>query len=368
MKLLAFLLAFIQPGQQDPVQVPDPNVAQYQNIALGMKFTYPKAWELVPGKNGESKLLIPIKNTSDRAVVEIKSVSFRSEKEIWQLSQVGFNKTAKRTIERQWEEEILSVPVLLTKVNYDEKGSSKTSETGLLYTFGFNKMMYRVTSSPEMFEKADYAWRQVLQSLRTWDGEMPKVEDPSKPIARKDPKAIDPRMVDEVPHPQVPHEINATPKVPIVKAPKGATFEMASKKLELRLPSDWKADPDKDASFNLHSSGMTGTIHVTVFSVAGSDPITIALYKLSGQSLNEYNSVTNREESLAKPNRAGTPIAWIWRTGKGAKGDLATCDASGQCGDYYFLLSYRTDNASHAVGDRKAIDALLNQMSIELVP
>jgi hypothetical protein len=373
MKLLAFLLAFVTPPaqQQEGAKAPEPDTSSYQSLALGMKFNFPKAWELTTNKKGESKILIPIENTSDRAVVEIIPVNFRGEKVVWQLSQVGFNKTMKRPVERQWEEEILGVPVLLTKVNYDEKGSSRVSETGLLYTLGFNKLMYRVIAAPDEFDKADYAWRQVLLSLRTWDGEMPKVEDPSQKIVLKDPKvaaADAAKIADELPHPQVPHEINSQPKVKFVKAPSAATVELAGKQEQLHVPSDWKVETNKDGGFILHTPGVAGGVKVTVFPVAGSDPAAIALFKMSGTSLDDYTKVVDRQEALPKPNKAGTAVAYIWRAGKSAKGDLFTYEASGQIGDAYFLLSYRTENAVQAAGERKLIEALLDRMSIESAP
>lgn len=369
MKLLALLLALLHlPGQtQDPQQPADPNTLQYQNLTLGMKFSYPKAWELTTNKKEETRILIPLENTSDRAVVEVYSVSFRSEPEIWQLSEAAFAKTMKRKVERQWEEEILGVPLLLTKVDFADKGSQKVSETGLVYSLGFHKLMYRITATPDLFDKADYEWRKVLQSLRTWTGEMPQKEDGSK-IERKDPIPSGAKT-DEVPHPTIPHEINAKPAVKPVKSPPAATLETGdSKKVVLCAPTSWKAETNKDGSVTLHSSGVSGPITVTVFPVAGSDPAPIALLKASASSLDSFAKVTSRDESLPRNNLAGASVAAIWRSGAASKGDLFTCEASCQSGDFYFLLTYRTDNAAHWKEDRHEIAELLDHMSLEPAP
>lgn len=368
MKTLALLLAMLgQAGQQDPQTPPDPNVQQYQNIFLQLKFSCPKAWELTTNKKGESRILIPIENTSDRAVVEVLPVSFRSDPDVWQLSEVGINKTMKRTVERQWQEEILGVPLLLTKVSYDDKGSQKTSETGLIYSLGFSKMMYRITASPASFDKVDYEWRQVLQTLRTWDGSMPSAENPSVKIDRK--VAVpDALKKDDIPHPTIPHEINALPKTKLLKSPVGASLQVGDKKLDLHIPGGWKVDSDKQGGFILHNAALSGPLTVTVAASAGTDSANIALYKASGVSLQDFTKVAVRDESLPRPNKAGTSIAKIWRSGTSAKGDLYTCEACGDCGEYYFLVSYRADNASRWASDRRAIDELLDRMSLEPAP
>ena len=369
MTTLAFLLALVTlPARQDPTQQPDPNLKQYQSLTLGLKFSYPKEWELTINKKGEGRLLIPMESTSDRAVVEILPVNFRSEPNVWQLTQVAINKTWKREIERQWDEEILGVPLLLTKVNYTDKGTQKTAETGLIYSLGFNKMMYRITASPAEFDKADYMWRQVLQSLRTWDGSLPKVEDQSK-IERKDPKTIiKPGKDDDLGHPQVPHEISGTPKVKLVKAPSAAAFQLGETKLELRVPSDWKVASDKAGVFTLTSPAVSAPVMIKVYAVAGSDPTAMALFKASGESLNDFTKVTKRDEALPAVNRAGAAVGQIWRAGSGAKGDVFTCEASIQGADCYGILTYRVESAQRWGADRRAIEQLLERISIEPAP
>jgi hypothetical protein len=369
MKLLAFLLAFVTPhAQQDPAPATDPNLAQYQNLRLLIKFSYPKVWELTTNKKAESRFLIPIENTSDKAVVEILPVSFTSEKNVWQLSQVGINKTLKREIERQWEEEILGVPLLLTKVNFNDKGTLRTSVTGLVYSLGYHKMMYRITASPSEFDKADYAWRQVLLTLRTWYGEMPTVEDGSKP-AVKDPKAP-PKgpPQDDILHPQIPQQINKAPVVKVVKAPVANTIDLSGKKVEIHAPSDWKLELGKDGAFTLSNPGVSGPITGTFFVAAAADPASIALFRVSAADLNDFVTVVRRTESLPKPNRAGVTVAQIWREGKTASGNLFTCEAAVVTMDYYLILTHRTTDPARAVGEQRLIQALLDQMSIELAP
>jgi hypothetical protein len=369
MKLLAFLLAFMHiPGQQDPQTPPlDPNLQAYQNLTLGLKINFPKAWEITTNKKFESRILIPIPNSSDRGVVEIIPVNFRGRVEDWQIQQAAMAKSSNRAVDRQWDEEILGVPLLMTKVTYTERGSTKTSEIGLLYTLGFNKLMYRITAAPEQFDNVDSAWRQSLQSLRTWDNSLPKVEDPSIKIERTDvPKGGGLFGPDELPHPTIPHEVNKKPTGPKPeKSPVGATINFNGRKVELRIPADWKVDSNKDGTFTLRHAGVSGPVNVSLYPVEGTDPVGVALLKASGASLNDFDKVTSRDESLPKPNKAGVDVGVIWRTGTGAKSDLCTCEASCQSSTYYLILTYRSNNAGTWKGERQAIEELLDHMSIE---
>ena len=368
MKLLALLLAMVHlPGQTPQQPATDPNLQTYQNLLLGLKFDYPKTWQLTTNKSSESRILIPIPESSDRAVIEVLPVNFRDETQIWQLTQIGINKTMKRDVERQWDEEILGVPLLLTKVAYVEEGSPKTSETGLLYTFGFNKMMYRITAAPGEFDDVDHQWRKVLQSLRTWDGEMPIAEDPTKKIERKEV----PRggfAPDEIPHPTIPHEINSQPVIKPVKSPIAATLDFSGKKLTLRIPTDWKVASNKSGGFLLSCPGIEGELNLAIYPVDGADPPELALQKASADALNEFSTVASRDESLPATNRAGASVASIWRGGAGAKGSLFSFEGSCRSGDYYALLTYLSGNAARWNGAEAAIRSLMDRISIEPAP
>jgi|GEM_PF-1562304 len=366
MKLLALLLALTyQAGQQTPQQPPaDPNTLPYQNLLLLMKFDYPKTWQVTNDKKGDSRFLIPIPNSSDRAVVEISSVSFRGEAEQWQVIEVGNSKTLKQDVERQWDEEILGVKLLLTKVNYTEEGTPKTSETGLLYTFGFNKLMFRITAEPSEFDQVDHDWRKVLQTLRTWDGEMPTPEDPTKKIERKEVKPG--FRADEVAHPQVPHDVHTTKTAKPVQSPVATTLEFAGKKIDLRIPAEWKVESTKDMGFRLNCSGMEGPVDMVLYPLDGADPPELALQKNSAAALNDFASVAFREESLPVTNRAGASVAWILRSGANAKGGLFTCEAFCQTGPYYGLLTYRTTYGAKWKAEEILLKSLLEQMSIDI--
>lgn len=372
MKTLAFLLALFGAWGQDPKTEPtNPDVLQYQNLTLGLKFEYPKTWQVVTDKRGQSKFLIPIEGTSDRAVVEVEPVSFRQEKDSWQITQLAFNKSKKRETVRQWEEEILGVPLLLTEAKYNERGSERQVVSGLIYTFGFNKMLYRVTASPEQFANVDYSWRQVLQSLRTWTGELPKVEDPSVEIKVNNPKdrTNNPNRPpdDDIPHPTVPNEIKTSNTRKFVKEPVVSQTELNGLKVEFHVPADWKLTPGADGTYTLTSSALDGKVDLKLQSQAATFAPATALAQASGASLAEFASVDKRDDDFPKFNKAGMPVAQVWRVGKTASGAMMSLDASGQSGDAYFIASYKTADIAKFKAIRKVIESLLDRMSIETI-
>ncbi len=347
-------IAFL-PAHQTPVET-----AQFDSELLQMRFTYPKTWLLSTNKKSETRILIPVENSSERALVEIIPVIFRSDSTVWQLSQAGINKTLMRDVDRQWEEEILGVPLLLTKTSYKQEGNQKTTLTGLFYTLSPYKLMYRLTASPEAFDKADFDWKQALLSLRTTDGSLPKKEDPSVKIAMPNPK-------DDIPHPVTPHSLDDKVKVVVVKAPVAATVEISGHKAELHVPAGWTVKADKPGTFMLSSPGLSAPLLVSVASTLDSDPPATALFKASGASLDQFVKVNSREENMPRANRAGAQLVQIWRTGTSAKGELTSGEACGLTGEYYFLLTYRGEGAK-AASERKMIEALVEQMSVEVLP
>lgn len=371
MKHLALLLvgllapatiAFAQDAPPPPAQQEaplPPDMARYQNLWVGMKFEYPKAWEITTDKRGSSRFLIPMEGTSDRAVLEITSVTFRSEPNVWQLSEAGLNKSLKRPVDRQWEEEILGVPLLLTQVTYKTHGSELRQLSGLIYTLGFNKMLFRLTAPIQNFDKAQYEWRKVLQSLRTWDGSMPKEEDPNVKIEAKDPKK------DEVAHPTVPHAIGKTASVKAVVGPFMSTVTVGTAKLELHGPETWKAAPGSDGLL-LTNAEVPGGVRLTFASATEVSPET-AVLRASGNALADFASVAQRDENAPKANAAGAEVVQIWRRGASAKGPLFTCEAYGMKGDAYFILTWKSADASRYEAESKAIRALLDGLSLEAV-
>ncbi len=368
---------------------PAPTTQTFTDYDMGLAFDYPPSWILVedardPKKKGinldilkkkKKKPLTGPKQTgketlfyipadSRTANLEIFEAQYDQTPDLWETIQTDANKQLKRDVLKQWREEILGVPLLLTKIGYtDATGTKMDVLTGLMYSRVPNKMQFRLTAPEENYDTAEYNFRQVLQTLRTVAGDMPQPEDPNHPLdksaymAKPDTKPTKQMsFVAEVPDP--------------AKARKGEVvvpMTVSSKKVALSLPAGWTSEVSKDNVVSLHNPAVAGTITVNVATTLDSDPPQSAVLKASGQMLNDFTTVTKRNELLRDFSTAGASTDVIWRTGTGAKGPLTSCEASGSTGDLYWVLRYRLEGAA-SPAEVKLVDALLDGMSADPVP
>ena len=202
----------------------------------------------------------------------------------------------------------------------------------------------------------------MLETLKYVDGSLPKEDDPSitlEPITKKtEPVAPVPKIIDAPP---------TGPKI-VYKAPGTVDFVVSTRKLKLRLPEGWSAENSNNEVVKLKVASLSTPIEVHGFSILDSDQPTTALIKKAAQDLNDYSSVTSREDFAPVTNKAGCLVSSVWRVGKSAEGDLVTGYATGSSGDFYFVLTYRQKDKTNYKADRKVLDQLLKHISIELVP
>lgn len=346
---LVALLAML-PGFQEPVKYVDPS--------LGIQFDRTSQWvEQKKAKDG-SRFLVPLPDSSEQALFEVLRAPFHSGKDIWQTIQVDITKATKKTLVRQWEQDILAVPMLFTQVTWNDKGVDKTTLSGLFYTRTPVKMLIKVTTPTSEFPKAQYLLDQVLQSMSTLDGAVPQEDDPEVKLA--------PAPQKPVAAPKKPRVISAEREV--VKE-SGARVEfpltVSTKQLKLSTPEGWRVENSDDGRITLRHADLENPLVIDVRYLLDSDPPLKALFVQSTQTLNDYNAVTKREDTDGQINRTGCKISSIYRLGKGNQGDLATFEAMGLQGDFYFLFSYRSTKSATAAAERKVIQSLLDGISLE---
>lgn len=339
--------------------------AQDQSILempdLGLAITHPKTWQInTVKKTQDLKVLIPIEGSSQKAVLELYNVSFNSEKDVWQLGQKAINDRMKRELMRQWEEEFLGVPMLLTKVSFVDKSGPQILLTGLIYSRTNKKLMFRLAASPDDYDKAEFAWRETMNTIRT--GRPLKPEDPTQKPDPKDP------VKTQLPAPAIVKPNSLDPEVKITKPPVAIAATVSGRKVELRIPGEWAGKVEEDGTVTLTNPDITGGVKVVLASGLDSDPAPRALLKSSSKTLGDFQKVAKRDESTPEKNRAGAMIASVWRTGTNAQGDLYTCDASGANGDFYLILHFRSNSTSKIGAERKLIETLLNNITIEVLP
>ncbi len=327
---------------------------------LGLVMTHPKTWQITQiKKTTDFKILMPIEGSSQKALLELFNVGFNSEKEIWQLSQKGINDRMKREIMRQWEEELLGVPMLLTKVSYTDKEGPHIMLTGLIYSRTPKKLMFRLDAAPDDYDKAEFAFRETMNTFRTGRPWTP--EDPTQKPDPKIGKISQPPAVVTNPK-SLDGEIKMTkPKVAI-------PIDLGGRKLELRIPGEWAGKVNEDGSVTLTNPEVGPQIRVFLASTLDSEPPGRALLTASSKTLEDFAKVIKRDETAPERNRAGATFSSVWRSGTNAKGDLYTCDAVVLNGDYYAVVAYRTESVSKIGSERKQVESLLQLMTVERLP
>lgn len=336
-----------------------PDTAVYNNFVLNLAFTHPKSW-IVTTKKDTTKMTIPIAGTASKATVEIFNAIYGAEPEAWQKIQVDINKQLGREVLRQWQEEILGVPMLFTKIHYFDRGADTQALTGLLYNRSYKKLLIRMVAPTGSYDTVEYDLRTALQSLKTLDGSTPKPETPNRPVLPEETKpAVDPGIV------KVTYLKPASPKERFSKGQQVEKLTCGGKQVEFHYAKDWTLSKTANG-YELKNAKLTKPVLVSVNSVLDSDPPTTALLKAGGQSLDSFTSVQLREETPESLSKAGTLVTTVWREGSGKAGALTTCEAVGSKGDFYWLLTFQASGI--ASSDRKIIYALIQSMTVDLAP
>jgi len=328
---------------------------------LGLAMSHPKDWQISQAKKSpDVKVLMPIEGSSEKATLELYNISFNSEKDVWQLGQKAINERMKREIMRQWEEEFMEVPMLLTKVSYTDKEGPQILLTGLVYSRTAKKLMFRLTAAPDDFDKAEFAWRQTMNTFRTG-----RPWTPEDPTLKPDPKA--PTRA-QLPPPVVTKPNSLDAEIKTTKPPVAIEATIAGRTVDIRIPGEWAGKVQEDGSIILTNPEVGGPITLNLASTLDSDPPQRALLIASSKSLSDYQKVAKRDETAPTKNRAGAMVASVWRTGTNAAGDLFTCDAVVTNGDFYYLVAFRSTSTSRIGADRKQVEALLQNMTVQVKP
>ncbi len=355
--------------------------ATYTNEELGLAFDYPKSWKhsKVKVKNEESKIiltdpktwrpakqdittrfLIPLPGVDERAVLEIYSAQFNQDQDTWQTVQRDINEKMNRAVLRQWSDEVLGVPLLMTKIESKDKGVHLITDTGLVYSATPRKLIYRLSASPDNFDKAETIWRDTMQTLHTTDGRLPSAESPDRKLSAGD---LQPGQF---------HKVVWTPPVQPPVAPfKGVVIveaTAAGKKVDLKGPNTWKVSKNSDGTFTLTNPDLTGSAKLFVASVVDSDDPGKVLIRASGQTLEAFTKVVKREEKTSYINHGQCNVDWIYRRGLAGTKSHFSFDAAGDNGDNYWVLTWNSDDEGASGKDRKTLEGLADVLTVVPAP
>ncbi|AIE87040.1 hypothetical protein [Fimbriimonas ginsengisoli] len=333
--------------------------ATYTDDYLGLAFNIPPGWSLVRKTKDMTRYSLPIEGSSTPAELEIIRAPFHSSKEIWQTIQLRTNETLHREIVRQWEQDVIQVPILFTQINWSDKGTAKTTLTGLYFTRTPLKMLVRLTSPPADFDKVRYEFQTALETLHTTNGTQPVEDDENikfdvtKKIQPAPPKA---KVID-----------SGKRNAKLVKPKVAVPLTVSTKSVTLRIPDGWSATDISDGKLTLHHAKLSAPITVEVRSVLDSEKAGTALLKQAAVTLPDFEAGVKRLDTEPKPNAAGCSVSTVWRIGRGKDGDLITFNATGEQSDFYLLASYRITSKAALKGDQNLIKDLFDKIALETV-
>lgn len=360
-----------------------PDTTTFTDAALGLSFSHPTTWTTVAtpvpvqpkGKGNRFKLprgkkndgpkppaavvtfRIPGKDGNGLSELTITPASFSDAPEKWQQIQADANKNLNRDVERQWQQEILGVPLLLTRIAYSQDGKPTTVLTGLLYNAAPYKLLFRLTGPTGGFDDAQFQFTQAMESLRTTTDTLPTVQEPGKPIAPP---------VEQTP--DAKHTLFIPPKKAPKPAPLTLPVSIGERKMLLRVPLEWKVDKVEGDSVTLRHPDLKEPVQVRLYAAATAPRPTEALTAAANETLKLFTTVELREDTPGTPNNAGNPVLAIWRRGTAASGPLATLDAVAVAGDYYAILSFRPTPGEPLNRERKTVQTMLDALGLEPAP
>lgn len=334
--------------------------ATFTSAVLGLTFQHPDNWKVIT-KKGDTRITMPLDN-GDVAQLLIFPRSFNSDIDLWNSVERDIANQEKRTVDSQTQEEIMGVPLLLTRVKYTEKGRAMESLSGLVYSATPRKLLFRLIASESSFDKAEQAWRSALNTLRTSDGKLPKAEDPNRKVTPEEVKAAaeGPTKISQI-QPDKPK------RTVFHKGQVAIDASAAGHKVQLRVPTGWLGRRDADGSVTLTHPELSAPLKVSILSSLDSDEPDRALDRAAVGSLGAFTVVLEREDTKAVANLAGAIVQQVWRKGTADKGSITSCDAIGVTGDYYWVFSYRGTLPVPATKDARLLEALIKVMSVELL-
>lgn len=350
---------FVFQGANDP-----PKTLDFLDSELGLAFSYPATWKVVKKTKIRTNFEIPGTSSSAPSELEINHADYSGNAETWQLIHKTSNEQLKRTLDRQWEQEVLGVPMLLSRVHYTDKGQSLSSINALLFSQTKKKLQFILTGPTSDFDNLQYQFTNALQTLRTVETKK-KVSAVAASTKSEKSEKID-KTAPEV---SVKHELIDPVKPKIwVKELQTAPFAVESKKFNLHYAEDWIAKGQIDGTLALTNPDLPGSITLKFYPESDSDSPANLLLAASAQSLQEFDTVTKRLDQDPTVNRANCLVSSTCRIGKSKAGDCYTYEAFGQEEGAFFILNFKSTDPSTEKTGFKLIQKLLQTISFEKAP
>lgn len=315
-----------------------------------LEMQIPKDWKV---EKERTRQIVSFKTPEGTVKIEVYATKYVQPAEDWQALQRTVNEQMKRTIVRQWDEEIMAVPMLFTSIKYTETREGDLGVLiGLLYSNTADKFHFRLVSPLASMENAEGAWRSALLTMRTSSGKPPKTED-GNPDSTDDVKPI-----------SEGNTLNLASHAPKPKplGPVKVAFSTSGRDGVLRLPKG--AEVLAESPVKVKWSGLEG-IELTLHSNDDSPASALFLMQEVNKDLDRFKSVALRENFGPKRNAVGVDVLTVVRTGVNDAGNLQSIFAVVDNGKFYVVLRSERTDASVFKKHQDALLKLVNQIGFE---
>ena len=327
----------------------------YRDDSLGLIIQHPVSWS-VKKRKYDTLFEFDLPD-GGKASVQLFRTFFRKDAERWQELQKEVSEQMGRRMARQWFEQILGVPLLLSRIEYTGSEGDRTVLVGLLYTATREKMNFRVNSAAEGAEEAERAWRAALMSLRTTNGELPVAEDPTKPLP--DPEETVKGQTVSTLRAQQP------PGVP-VRTTNVARLAKLGSQMDVFMPNGWSLETDED-TVRLKHDRLNGTVRMSV-QVGGRSQLPEVLRSAAKGSFDRFALVRLRDEPRGALTRAGAFVVSSLRVGESGTGaELCVWHTFGAGGALIWRVDYESNSEAEYRSDRRMIRELAQLLAVEIV-
>ncbi|MFM9874596.1 MAG: hypothetical protein ACKVQS_14165 [Fimbriimonadaceae bacterium] len=324
----------------------DAPVKVYSNATTDIKLKYPSNWNLKKEKYADE---LRFKVDGKEVYVELMGIEMNFPSQHWQDVTREINTNNDRAVLRQWEEELLGVPLLLTKVRDIGKAEVEIAITGLVLSNRSQKMLFRLHSPESVASSAEEQWNKVLLTADTISGKLP-----SETIATQSGGDGGTATVATTPGKvQVIEPKTGGPKA--IKRGSVRTMLDENRGTFLYVSEGWTLNDDVISNGAMRLQFGTGI---------GDERVARGAWlKECGAALGRLTKVGNRVEPELKFRESGFYGTFLERRGTTADGEEVQWVAYGSQSGYYFTLSW-SGTALEFKSSKDARDELFEHLAI----
>ncbi len=302
----------VQPGQSTPptpgtvpILKPEKPIGTktYSDKGLGLAFDYPGNWIFQRrDKSRPDRFTIPVEGSAGRGELQVIDLDYRATPETFQEAQATMATRLNGTVERQWQIELLGVPLLLTQLRAATPDGDRTTLVGLLYANTPRKFNFRLSAPTKDFDAVNLSWLSVLETVRTTSGALPATEG-TKPIAKPVPAVREVRT-----------ELAPRRPLPPTRGPVVAPLRIASSDMALYLPKGWTAAPAGEGVLRLSHPRLSIPLVVQGYLTQADNPESV-LARAAARSMTAFALIDRRYDRQFPATRGGGSASAVWRLG-----------------------------------------------------